>query len=109
MKALDTIIQECLRNDGFAIKIRENCVDYEGFARLLAAVQALTVKFESRSEIDRIVVACLFELPWEIENTIAHYTHQSAELGATVSRMADSLREAIHALLWAGLNQYTER
>ena len=87
--------------------IRENRVDEEGFARLLEAVLEFARATRAEGSIDKLTIACLFELPWEIENTVNHYLKRSPALGATVSKMADTLRESIHDLLWGGLeSQY---
>lgn len=102
------IFDECMRPDGFAALIRENRVDCESFDRLIHAVNSLASQFAGESSINRLTIACLFELPWEIENTVTHYSEQSPELGRVVSCMADQLREAIGELLWRGLESHYE-
>ncbi|MFN7844342.1 MAG: hypothetical protein ACK5YR_06775 [Pirellula sp.] len=102
------IVEECLRPDGFAFLIRENQVDKGKFSRLLEAIKAISQTVDSNDRIDRLTIACLFELPWEIENTVDHYSKQSKELGATVSTMAEELRNAINELLWNGLESHYE-
>ena len=105
-RAKRIIVEECLEQGGFAFSIRENRVDEEGFSRLLEAVREISRTVAAKDLIDRLVAACLFELPWEIENTVEHYSKQSPELGLTVSRMADRLRAAIHEMLWGGLESH---
>lgn len=100
------IVEECLKPNGFAFSIRENRVDELGFSRLLEAIFEISQSLNSEDRIDRLVVACLFELPWEIENTVDHYSKQSQELGGRVSKMAEKLREAINDLLWIGLESH---
>ena len=100
------IVEECLKPGGFAFSIRENRVDVQGFSRLLEAVREISRDVASEDVSDRIVIACLFELPWGIENTVDHYSKQSLELGVTASKMAEELRDAIHELLWSGLESY---
>jgi hypothetical protein len=90
------------------MSLRENHVDDVGFSRLIDAIDAIAVEVRDKESIDRLIVACLFELPWEVENTIDHYRKQSPELGAMVSRMAESLRHSINNLLWQGLESYYE-
>jgi 23S rRNA C2498 (ribose-2'-O)-methylase RlmM len=102
-QAKSIIVEECLNPDGFAFSIRENRVDQQSFSRLLDAIGEITQSLNSEKQIDRLVVACLFELPWEIENTVPHYSKQSQELGDNVSQMAEKLRKAINDLLWIGL------
>lgn len=106
--AKETIFAECMKPGGFAEAIRENKVDEEGFRRLVDAVKMLASTVENDDSIDRLTVASLFELPWEIENTVEHYSSQSNELGSRVSKMADELREAINELLWGGLESHYE-
>lgn len=103
------ILDECMKPGGFAISIRENQVDEEGFRRLLEAIGVVAREVRSEQMVDRLTIGCLFELPWEIENTIKHYNGQSVELGSKVSSMADQLREALHELLWDGLDAPYER
>ncbi len=105
-QAKQVIVEECLKPDGYAVLIRENQVDKNKFARLMEAISAISRSVNSDDRIDRLAVACLFELPWEIENTVDHYSKQSKELGATVSTMAEELREAINELLWNGLETH---
>lgn len=105
-QAKSIIVKECLKPGGFAFSIRENQVDEQGFARLLEAVGEISREIAPEDRMDRLVIACLFELPWEIENTIDHYSRQSLELGVTVSQMAEELRGAIHELLWSGLESH---
>jgi 23S rRNA C2498 (ribose-2'-O)-methylase RlmM len=100
------VVDECLKPNGFAFSIRENRVDEQGFSRLLEAIGDISRSVDSEDRIDRLVVACLFELPWEIENTVHHYSRQSQELGGRVSKMAEKLREVINNLLWIGLESH---
>lgn len=102
------VVEECLKPRGFAFAIRENRVDQQAFSRLLKAIGEISREVASEDLIDRLVVACLFELPWEVENTVDHYSKQSPELGATVSKMAEELRSAIGELLWTGLESHYE-
>ncbi len=105
-QAKSIIVKECLQPDGFAFSIRENRVDEQGFSRLLEAIGEFSQSVKSEDRIDRLVVACLFELPWEIENTVDHYSKQSQELGDRVSKMSENLREVINDLLWIGLESH---
>jgi hypothetical protein len=105
-QAKRTIVKECLKPGGFAFAIRENRVDEKGFSRLIEAIGEISRAFVSEELIDRLVIACLFELPWEIENTFDHYSRQSPELGVTVSTMAQELRDAINEMLWNGLESH---
>ena len=107
-EAKSRIVEECLNPKGFASRIRENQVDEEAFARLLEAVDEFGRVARSQNLIDRLTIACLFELPWEIENTVDHYSKRSPRLGAIVSRMADELRDEIHEFLWTGFEAYYE-
>jgi hypothetical protein len=100
------IVDECLKPGGFAFSLRENRVDEQGFSRLLEAVGEISREVASEDRIDRLVIACLFELPWEIENTVDHYSKQSLELRVTVSKMAEKLRGAINELLWSGFESH---
>jgi hypothetical protein len=102
------VFDECMRPGGFAFSLRENRIDHAAFDRMIDAVNAIAIKVSHRDSIDRLTVACLFELPWEMENTVDHYAKHSPELGALVSRLADRLRESINDLLWGGLESHYE-
>lgn len=108
-EAKKIIVDECLKPGGFAIAIRENRVDEDAFARLIKAVHEFGRATSGEHSIDRLTIACLFELPWEIENTVDHYSKYSPELGSTVSKMADKLRASINDLLWSGLESHYDR
>lgn len=101
---IETILQEAVRDGGFMAKIREGKVDKDAFARLLDAIEAIRIANSGKSELDRAIVAALFEVPWEIENCVAHYQAIDPEIGRQVSHMADKLRSAIHELVWDGLD-----
>jgi hypothetical protein len=103
------VFDECMRAGGFASSLRENRVDEGAFGRLIDAVDAIAAEVRDRDSIDRLTVACLFELPWEMENTVDHYARQSQELGSLVSRLADRLRQSINDLLWGGLESHYEQ
>lgn len=87
------------------VGIRENHVDKLKFDRLYKSVEALTDVFREQDHTDRLLVACLFEVPWEIENVIDHYRQQDESLAREISKMADKIRAAINDLLWTGLDQ----
>lgn len=104
-EAEETIYQECLKEGGFSDLLRQNVVSQKKYDNLLNAVRALTEFISKESSINRRTAGCLFELPWEIENTIDHYKGQDPALGIKVSRMADELRCAINELLWRNIDE----
>ncbi len=107
-KDQDIIYTECMKPEGFASLIRENRVDENRFENLLGAIERLTEATKDEKHLDKLMVACLFELPWEVENTVEHYKTKDEELGAKVETMSEKLREAINELLWTGLEEYYE-
>ena len=78
-------------------------VDKDGYQRLVEAVNSLTQIYRDRESIDRLLVACLLDVPWEVENRVEHYLRKDANLGKSVSRMGEGLRTAIGNLLWSGM------
>lgn len=106
--ALATIHKETMHPDGFLSALRESRVDKDGFQRLMDAVESLRSSVGSQRTIDKMPVACLFEVPWEIENTVPHYRQRDPDLGILVSRMADTARSKIMDLLWEGLEEFYE-
>jgi hypothetical protein len=99
----ETIWREAMSKQGCMWALRENRVDSDGFNRLIAAVDAARAALRRASALDRKMVACLFEIPWEMENTVPHYRARDEQLGLYVSQLADRVREAIHPLLWDGI------
>lgn len=105
-KYLEVILEEAVGERGFMAKLRENQVDEQAFARLETAIQQSQSDVGQSEQMSRLLAACLFELPYEIENTVEHYSAQSSELGRRVNKMSESLRAEIQELLWQGLEQY---
>ena len=109
MQYRDTIYAETMGATGFMSRLRENTVDTEGYARLRTAIGEATEDIRTKRSVDRLLVACLFEVPWEIENTVEHYGSQNREEGQRVNKMAEELREAINELMWAGLEEFYKK
>lgn len=107
-KNVSVIYNETMKENGFLFKLREDEVDKESFRKLFDAVNALALETESHEIISKLAVACLFEVPWEMENTVEHYSEKNEQLGREVSMMAEELREAVEGLLWGGLEKYYE-
>jgi adenine-specific DNA methylase len=101
----EIIYTQTMQPSGFLWGIRENRVDKQQFQQLVDAIEQLRKFNNKEKKLDRIIVAYLFEAPWEIENTVSHYASTSEALGQEVSRMADALRTAIHNFLWEGLEE----
>ena len=93
---------------GFMSGLRENRIDDDGYKRLCEALDVATELIKDDKQISRLLVACIFEVPWEIENTVDHYRNKDEDLGKMVSSMADTLRQKISELLWVGLEEYYE-
>lgn len=107
LSPLRTIYRQTMSRHGFMWKLRENEVDEAGFEQLVASVRELAQDTHPASRcIDRRLVAFLFEVPWEIENTVDHYRSRDPELGRRVGQMADAVRGVLHELLWIGLEDY---
>lgn len=102
----NVVYQECMSPIGFATALREGRIDNDGYSRLLASIRTMTGHIEHDRQINRLCIACLFELPWEIENCVDHFRNQDENSGIIVSRMAENLREAINELLWIGLEEH---
>lgn len=99
------IYEETMKPDGFLWSIRENTIAEQKFENLIAAIERLTELTKGKREMDKLIFACLFEAPWEIENTMEHYRNKNVDLGSKVSMMADKLRDEVHNLLWSGLEE----
>ncbi|MFL6207436.1 MAG: hypothetical protein ACJ74W_01225 [Pyrinomonadaceae bacterium] len=104
----DVIYEETMLPDGFLTGIRENRVDEQKFERLCNAIEHLKLLTKGSASCDKLIAACLFEVPWELENTIPHYRNRDEVLARKVSAMADTLRGLIHELLWIGLEDFYE-
>ena len=106
---IDTVFKQTMGENGFVSKLRENVVDEDGYKSLLDAVHSLIPIYENVETIDKLLVACLYEVPWEIENCVDHYSSKDTKLGKRVSQMGENLRGAINKLLWNGLEKYYEK
>jgi hypothetical protein len=102
----EIIYTQTMQPSGFLWGIRENRVEEQQFQQLLDAIEQLSKFNATEKKLDRLIVACLFEAPWEIENTFSHYASTNESLGRDVSRRADDLRTAIHDFLWDGLEEH---
>lgn len=102
-ECLDIIYTETMKPGGFLWKLRENEIDWDGAERLLQAIRRLPPVWRERADCDRLAVACLFEVPWEIENTVEHFSERDEAIGRRLSTLAEDLRSAILDLLWSGL------
>ncbi len=102
----DVIYTQTMLPSGFLWGIRENRVDRQQFQQLLHAITQLRKFNAEEKRVDKLTIACLFEMPWEIENTVPHYARTSETLGQEISHMADELRTCIHDFLWDGLEEH---
>jgi len=105
-ECIDVVYYQTMSSNGFLSKLRENQVDEHGFSELTSALKLLSDHYKHGEDIDRLVAACLFEAPWEIENCVPHYSSQSKGLGSLVSKMGENLREVIHDMLWQGMEKF---
>lgn len=100
-----TIHGETMKEGGFLDHLRANRIDEAGYESLVSAIREGTQLVRSETSVDRFVVGCLFEVPYEVENTREHYARYSAADGERVGAMADELRDLIHEFLWVGLDE----
>lgn len=105
-ECIDVVYYQTMSSNGFLSKLRENQVDEQGFSVLISALKFLSEYYKQGEDIDRLVTACLFEAPWEVENCVPHYASQSKPLGSLVSKMGEDLREVIHDMLWQGMEKF---
>lgn len=90
-----------LSEEGAMWKLRENEFDELGFSQVIDAINKYAVLINGSMELDRELIAVLFEMPWEMENTIPHYKETvGSEVAEKISKQADDLRMAIHEFLW---------
>ena len=105
-EAVQAVLHHTTKEGGFLRKLHRNEVDEVAFDELLNALKAARAASTGQLTVDRLLAACLFELPWEVENTVDHYKKKSEELGKTVSKMADTLRDGINEFLAEGLEHH---
>ncbi|CAM2065260.1 hypothetical protein SCOR_07765 [Sulfidibacter corallicola] len=103
---INRIYAQTMEKSGFLWKLRIGEVDEKGFQMFIGAIEDLTSHYRERETISKLVVACLFEVPWEIENTVDHFKKKDEASGKQVSNMACRAREAIQNMLWEGLEEY---
>ncbi len=95
-----------MSSSGFLSGTRENKVDSDKFERLSFAVKRLCELTKADRQISKLAVACLNEVPWQMENTIPHYKSVNPNAAKEINKMAERLREEIQDLLWSGLEEY---
>jgi hypothetical protein len=100
------VYAQTMKPDGFLECLRLGRIDDAGFNTLLAAVRAGARQWTDNLQVERFVVACLFEVPFEVENAAPRFAECSETQGRRVTQMAEALRTAIHDLLWQGLEAY---
>ena len=100
------ILKQGLSKDGAMWKIREGVLDRDGFESLISAVRRLKGMVDDGVSVERVLYATLFQAPYEIENTFAHYNRQDPELGKAIIQISGRLSSAISDLLWTGLESY---
>ena len=91
-ECISVILEETMSSSGFLVGTRENRVDVEKFERLSAAVKRLGELTKDDRSISKLAVACLNEVPWEMENTIPHYKSTNPDVAKMINQMAERLQ-----------------
>lgn len=102
------IYNETMKSTGFLELLRENQIDEAAYTRLLTAIQEGARACGGEDQVDRLVLACLFEVPFEVANTKEHYANRNEVDGRRVLQMSEEVREAINEMLWTGLESHYE-
>lgn len=106
--ALRAVYAASMDDGGFMHSLRSNAVREDLFAELMGALSQIEITSLNRQDL-QLLMGCLWEAPWEIENRARHYAKRDEELGRRVSQMADELRVGVGRLLWQGLDLYQGR
>lgn len=101
--AKKTIVSEALSDRGFLTLLHEDRIDERRFRRLMTAIDEAHRAARGVESLDRQLVAALFELTWGAHGDVDHYVEISVERGVRVAQMADTLRQAVRALFWEGV------
>jgi len=108
-EVIRVIYEQCVSDDGFLRNLRMGTIEESGFDSLIAAIKELErLTSEPTRTIDRLVAACLFEVPYEVENTIPHYEEVSNEAARRVDMMAQLLRDEINNMIGKGVQRFFE-
>lgn len=107
-ECIDEVYRQTMSKEGFMWGVRENRVDEKKYQLLRTAISELASQSRHCNELNKLLCACLFEVPWELENTVDHYMANDATLGRKVSGFAEELRDEIQKLLWGGLEEKYE-
>ena len=99
------IHNETMKEGGFLDQLRADTIDEAAYKSLVSAIREGIHAVESETTVDRLVLGCLFEVPYEVENTREDYGRRSAADGRRVGAMAEELRELINEFLWVGLDE----
>ncbi len=105
---IDVIYFQSMMPDGFLNRARENSIDLDKYNLLKGAIDKYAAAVSSLTQVDRLIVACLYNLCFELENTIPHYERYCFETSQNVKRMVEELGVSIDNLFWGGLESYYE-
>jgi hypothetical protein len=106
-EAVRVIYEEWVSDDGFLRSLRTGKIDESRFDALIAAIKELErLTCEPTRTIDRLVVTCLFEVPYEVENTSRHYEKVGRDAASRVDMMAQLLRNEINQMLGKGVHRF---
>ncbi len=104
-----TIHQETMVAGGFVQKLESGTIDPAAFQRLMAALDNYRRAVHGSDKVSRLIAACLFDLPWELENQSEHFFRRyGKEPARQLSSMAEQLRSKLIDVLWEGLESYYE-
>ena len=106
-----TIYTETMKKDGYLYQLGSDKLDESAYQRLINAIKEGTRELNSEKNItfdekDRLIVACLFEVPFMVENNVDHYASISDSAATRVDSMSQELREVIHEFVWVGLEKF---
>lgn len=99
---------ESCHEDGFFQKFGRNQIDLEAFNRLINAITTYGENVESSRQIDRLVIACLIDMPYMIANAADHFRALGASPEVDLKRLSADLLDAMATMTGRGLNAYFE-
>ena len=105
----ETIYKETMVEGGFVQSLESGTIDKVAFDRLIEALAEYRRTINGSNLMSRIIAACLFGLPWELENQSEHFRRRfGEELARELSTMAEQLRLKMSDMLWEGFESYYE-
>ena len=106
LECIKSIYFESCHHDGFFQKFSRNEIDLESFHRLLSAISEYEKLTQKDSNINKLVCACLIDMPAMIRNASDHFRDLNTYPDVDIRRMSVDLLDAVSRMMGGGLDKH---